>query len=209
MNKKLRTILIVGVIAFFSLSIGYLARSQIRVAISTTSARLSQEPNEPYPIIETENLSIQQKNIINFTKAEYEKQAVSYDVNVLEYTEGVKEAWCADFISWTMLQAEIPLSNPHSGHWRIPGVLTLQEYYKENNRYVDADGYQPSVGDVAIYIGRHTLGLLSRQHANIVIAVDDNNMMTTIGGNENGRLKLVTQPIKENKNSLVGFGKLQ
>jgi hypothetical protein len=107
-----------------------------------------------------------------------------------------------------MMKSGTPYNNPNSGSWRIPGVYTLQTYYKAHGRYVSVGNYRPQVGDVAFYIGWHTFDLFSTQHVTIVIKVDGNEM-TTIGGNEDGRIRVDTQPIKAGENSLVGFGKLQ
>lgn len=106
-----------------------------------------------------------------------------------------------------MWQAGTPLSNPNSGSWRIPGVLTLQSYYRSVGKYKTVGSYTPKTGDVAIYIGKNTLDGRSHQHTNIVLGVDKGTM-TTIGGNENGRMRVSTQSYKRDQNGLVGFGVL-
>ena len=64
------------------------------------------------------------------------------DVTALDVL-GVEEPWCADFVSWIMREAGLPLSNPNSGHWRIPGVYTWQEYYQSQSRFQEVgDGYR-------------------------------------------------------------------
>ncbi len=182
-------------------------RHSIRTAVTTITARLSSEANAPFPTIHTAGLSAQQVRIINIARTEYAKHPISYDQTVLQYTQSVKEAWCADFVSWVMEQSHNVYRNPNSGNWRIPGVYTLQEYYQAQGRYATANEYQPKPGDVAFYIGKHTFGLLSTGHVALVIQVSG-KQMTTIGGNESGRLRLDTQSITAGDHSLVGFGKL-
>jgi hypothetical protein len=184
------------------------SRHGIRTVITTASAHLSPNTTAPFPDINTNALSKQQASIIAFAKNEYQKHPVSYDQTVLKYTQGNKEAWCADFISWIMQQSGASYKNPSSGSWRIPGVFTLQDYYKTQNRYETVSNYEPQPGDVAFYIGKHTSDLFSTEHAAIVIQVSGHEM-TTLGGNEGGRLRLNTQRIKRGENSLVGFGKLK
>lgn len=57
---------------------------------------------------------------------EYAAQA-----GMAKYSEGNDEPWCADFTSWVMRASGKPFSNPNSGHWRIPGVLTLTAYLRD------------------------------------------------------------------------------
>lgn len=185
------------------------AKRTIRITGSTLFARVSSPTNEPFPSVNTNGLNDIQKKILNLTQEEYAKKPVSYDSNVLTYSEGVKESWCADFVSWIMKESGEPYTNPNSGHWRIPGVLTLQEYYKSEKRYIDADAnYTPQTGDVAIYIGTKTLDQRSNQHTNIILKTDG-DYMYTIGGNERGRLRIDKQNYKEKQNSLIGFGTLE
>ena len=180
-------------------------RSYFKSAISSALAHLSSRTSEPFPTIETVGLSTEQIAIVKLSSQEYAKKPVSFDQNVHIYTEGVNEPWCADYVSWIYKKAGTPLSNPNSGSWRIPGVLTLQQYFKSTNRYKSVGAYTPKTGDVAMYVGNKTLDGRSRQHTNIVLKVE-NNSMTTIGGNERGRLRVSSQPYNTDENSLVGFG---
>lgn len=181
-------------------------RHGVRTLVTIGAARLSPAADAPFPTFDTSNLTKQQANIIMLAKQEYLKHPVSYDQNVLKYTDGNKEAWCADFISWAMQQTGNSYKNPNSGSWRIPGVYTLQEFYKTQNKYVSADVmYEPKVGDVAFYIGRHTFDMFSTEHVSLIVEVKG-DMMTTIGGNEGGKLRLDSQKISPGENSLIGFG---
>lgn len=116
-----------------------------------------------------------------------------------KYSEGVKEPWCADFVSWVLREAGAPLSNPHSGSWRIPGVYTLTDYFEAAGRFRDP-GYRPEPGDVVLYSPDWRLG----QHTNFVVAVDGDEM-TTIGGNEGG---ISRGEVSLDDSGIVGFGAL-
>ena len=182
-------------------------RPAIRSFISSTQAHLSFPASTPFPEVDQTKLNEQQKRIVTLTKEEYRKRPISFDENVLKYSQGNRESWCADYASWILKEAGAPLSNPNSGSWRIPGVLTLQSYFQSENRYRRVGTYTPKTGDLAIYVGKSTLDGHSRQHTNIVLKVNGNTM-TTIGGNENGRMRISSQPYKTEANSLVGFGVL-
>lgn len=164
-----------------------------------------------FPSISTSGLSTTQQKLLQILQTEYDKDPKSYDQTVLTYTEGNEESWCADFISWAFLKAGKPLANPNNDYWRIPGVLSLQQYFKDNERYTTIDtNYAPQIGDVAFYIGAQTPDNTSGEHAAIVIATTEDTI-TTIGGNEgDGIMRLRTESVQVNKDKgLVGYGQLQ
>jgi hypothetical protein len=172
------------------------------------SAVIQMTPFAPFPSINVSNLSLTQVKILHLLQSEYAKHPAHYDANVMRYTDGNREPWCADFITWIMLQAGVPYKNPNSGGWRIPGVYTVKEYYQSQNRYVPVGNYKPQMGDVAIYDSNQTHDLSNNIHVAIVLVVKD-GVMTTIGGNEGGRLNISTRMLKLGENGLIGFGKLK
>ncbi|MFD4294560.1 CHAP domain-containing protein [Rhodococcus sp. NPDC058505] len=151
-----------------------------------------------FPDIDRAALSAEQARVVDLLAAEHDAQRPG-----TFYAEGVTEPWCADFVSWIMREAGMPLSNPNSGHWRIPGVYTLQEYYESQGRFEAAEaGYRPVVGDVVLYDNTSWVG----QHTNIVVAVDGGTA-TTVGGNEMGRIR-VHRIDWASDSAVVGFGRL-
>ncbi|MDJ0392317.1 CHAP domain-containing protein [Rhodococcus sp. G-MC3] len=147
-----------------------------------------------FPEVDTASLTPSQAQVVDLLRAEHEKQRPG-----TFYSEGVDEAWCANFVSWIMREAGQPLSNPNSGSWRIPGVYTLTEYYQQQGRF-EPKGYSPKVGDVVLYDNSSWIG----QHTNIVVAVDGDTA-TTVGGNESGKVRVHTVDV-ESDSAIVGFG---
>ena len=191
----------------FGLILGWTTvRQEVAGLASMGTANLGRSTLQPFPDIDVSAATPVQARLVELARAEYAKRPRSYDETVMVYTAGVREPWCADFISWIMREAGAPLVNPHSGGWRIPGVLTLREYYQDQNRYQPAGEYRPQLGDVAIFVGKNTADPFSGQHTSLVLAVDGDTM-TTIGGNERGRLRVSTQSIKAGEKGLVGFGR--
>lgn len=190
-------------IVLISVSVAYLYRSSLRIAGSTVTARLSSSSAAQFPDVKTAGFSDQQLKLLHVLKSEYAKKPVSYDANVLKYTQGEKQAWCADFVSWAMSEVGRPFANPNSRSWRIPGVYTLREYFQSQNRYKLAGDYAPTFGDVAVYAKTPT-----NSHTNIVLSVDTKaKTMTLIGGNENGRVRIIqNQSYVAGVRDLVGFG---
>lgn len=150
----------------------------------------------PFPEVDTSALTSEQVTVVELVRAEHERQRPG-----TFYSEGVDEAWCANFVSWIMNEAGQPLSNPNSGSWRIPGVYTLTEYYQAQGKF-EPKGYVPSVGDVVLYDNSSWVG----QHTNIVVAVDGDTA-TTVGGNELGKIRVHTVDVLSDS-AIVGFGAL-
>lgn len=119
-----------------------------------------------------------------------------------KYAEGVREPWCADFVSWVMRESGVPLANPNSGSWRIPGVYTLQEFYAATDRFVPFGDYRPRTGDVLLYRADSAFG----QHTNLVLTADADTV-TTLGGNEFGEIRLHRFRLAQVP-GIVGFGRL-
>ena len=161
------------------------------------SVRLDRSRGEAtFPDIATTNLSPTRQKIISLAKTEFEAQSAG-----TKFSQGAKEPWCANFVSYIMNQAGAPLKNPHTGGWRIPGTFTLREYYEANGRFKPANsGYQPLPGDVAIYRNSPVFG----DHTNIVLK-NDNGVLTTVGGNEMNRIRVFTNRDKQYE-GLLGYG---
>lgn len=111
------------------------------------------------------------------------------------YSQGAYEAWCANFVSWVLKETGTPLRNPDSGGWRIAGVYRMMDTFKANGTF-QARGYKPKPGDVVLYGGSG--------HTNLVVSVNDDGTMTTIGGNESNRVASRTLSVRDA--SIVGFG---
>jgi hypothetical protein len=182
-------------------------RHNAQIAFSKAIIYITPASHTPFPEINTSRLTPLQIKILQTARDEYAKHPVSYDANVLRYTHGAKEAWCANFVSWVMRQSGAAYRNPNSGSWRIPGVLTLREYYQVEGRYKNAGHYKPQPGDVAFYIHKSTFRLFSAEHVALVIKTDGDTM-TTLGGNEQRRMQIDTQTVHAGDNYLVGFGTL-
>ncbi|WP_072805520.1 CHAP domain-containing protein [Rhodococcoides yunnanense] len=150
----------------------------------------------PFPDVDASALTTGQATVVELLRDEHERQRPG-----TFYSDGVEEAWCANFVSWVMREAGQPLSNPNSGSWRIPGVYTLTEYYQEQGRF-EPKGYSPGVGDVVLYDNSSWVG----QHTNIVVAVDGDTA-TTVGGNELGKIRVHTVDVQSDS-AIVGFGRL-
>ena len=161
------------------------------------SVHLDRSPGEAvFPDIDTANLSPTRQKIISLAKTEFKAQSAG-----TKFSQGAKEPWCANFVSYIMKQAGAPLKNPHTGGWRIPGTFTLREYYEANGRFKPANsGYKPRPGDVAIYRGSPVFG----DHTNIVLK-NDNGALTTVGGNEANRIRVFVNHDKR-YDGLLGYG---
>lgn len=135
------------------------------------------------------------KDLLSIVKNEYENPRLGEF-----YAEGIREPWCADFVSFVFKEFGRPFSNPYTGHWRIPGVYTLKEYLQSIDAWHPEPEYRPQSGDIVIYDGS-----LFGTHTNMVVEVDG-NYIVTVGGNEDGRIRLDKIDWTDRKYGVLGFG---
>lgn len=189
-NIKNLTILTIVVFCLFVFNTKFNTPSQIITRQTAVNSRTA------FPKIDESQLSDDQQQVVSILRSEY-----SSNPEGTKYSESVNEAWCADFVSWVFNQAGRPLKNPHSGSWRIPGTFTLREYYESIGKLRLAEtGYSPKVGDIMLYDNPSPFG----QHTNIVI-INDDGVITTIGGNEPGGIRIVKHAKKDDV-GFIGYG---
>ena len=155
---------------------------------------ISPKQRPEFPAVDSATLPRERARIVEAARVEYDRNAPG-----TTYSEGVEEPWCADFVSSVMRKAGVPLSNPNSGSWRIPGVATLTEYLHDSGRWRAAT-HRPVPGDVVLYdVPSHY-----RQHTNLVVAVNGDEV-TTVGGNEADGITLYTTRIGSDP-GVQGYG---
>lgn len=187
-------LLVLGGVVSYEIGYDKILRKISSVGRSVMTDKSQGEPE--LPVIDTAALSDAQQKIVTLTRQEFTDQSPG-----VKFSQGEHQAWCANFVSWIMNEASVPLKNPHSDNWRIPGTFTLHDYYVAEGRFRAVDsGYEPRVGDVAIYRGSPIFG----DHVNIVLK-NENGMLTTVGGNENNRIRVYENTQKQYK-GLLGYG---
>ena len=197
-SKKRRIILsIIALLLIVPITVITQPKIADKLSSLINSTRLDRSSGEAaFPNIDMANLSPTRQKISSLAKTEFKAQSAG-----TKFSQGAEEAWCANFVSWVMHQAGVPLKNPHTGGWRIPGTFTLREYYEAASRFKSANsGYQPLPGDVAIYRNSLVFG----DHTNIVLK-NDNGVLTTVGGNEMNRIRVFTNRDKQ-YDGLLGYG---
>lgn len=197
-NKIILTIIIfLGAACLVTFAVLF-QQSRFNIIPQLVSSHLATNDRPSFPAIDTNQLNSNQQAIIEILKKEY-----ASNPSGTKYSEGIEEAWCADFVSWVFNEAGVPLSNPNSGSWRIPGTYTLREYYESIGKLeLASSGYQPKVGDIMLYDNPSPFG----QHTNIVIK-NEAGVITTIGGNEPGGIRIITHT-EPDKAGFIGYGVL-
>ncbi len=105
-----------------------------------------------------------------------------FSPQVLQFTDGNKEAWCTDFISWVFLKAGHPFKGGIND-WRIPlvyqkvdGVLNLRDYFNYLHAYrTKESGYHATPGDVVLFTRN------GADHAGIVVETSSTGIKTVEG----------------------------
>ncbi len=152
-------------------------------------------PKEQFPTYHDGELTHAQQKLVAIIKTEYDAQPSG-----TKYADGASESWCADFVSWVLRENGTSLINPNSGGWRIPGTHTLRDYFETSGVWhTYGDGYQPKIGDIAIYDGNGPFG----QHTNFVMR-NDSGLLTTVGGNEAGAIRVQRHQLTDDL-KVVGF----
>jgi len=196
-KNKLAPIIGIGIVILCLGALTFvLIQSRFNSIPQVISSLTSSKEKAAFPEVDAANLSTDQQKVIEILRTEY-----ALNPPGAKYSDGVEEAWCADFVSWVFKEADMPLSNPNSGSWRIPGTYTLREYYESAGKLrLSNSNYSPKIGDVMLYDNPSPFG----QHVNIVIK-NDNVAITTIGGNEPGGIRVVkhTEP---DTDGFIGYG---
>ena len=119
----------------------------------------------------------------------------------LKYTDGVWEAWCADFVSWVYKEAGASFTGGASGGWRIASVPNLRSYLQSHGYFYTRDANAPDAkpGDVYVVSGN--------THVGIVIGVENGNLQV-ISGNSSNMVKRTTYTNYKNNPQLAGWGGL-
>lgn len=150
------------------------------------------ENHNKIPPIDTSSMTEAQKQFLAVVTQEFNEQPPG-----TKYSQGVEEAWCADYVSWVRRELGYPMKNPHSGSWRIPGVYTLHEYLQTQHPVHQlGSGYEPKMGDIMLYDVESRFG----RHTNFVLKVEG-DYVYTIGGNEWNSIRVD----KMRLSSLSGF----
>ena len=160
---------------------GFLLGSGAAMAI-TTSGVASAEPhlnNQPNP---------SPNPIVAFAQEQFNNPKPG-----THYSDGVYQAWCANFVSYALREAGAPLGGING--WRNPAVVGLQKNFA-NKGILESRNYVPKPGDTVLYGGDHT---------NIVVDVRGDEIVT-IGGNEtNGGISHRT--ISRHAGKITGYGR--
>ena len=198
-NKNKSTLLLIAgilLVLCFVVGVALFINSRFNIFPQLIESHASSSERAAFPTIDESVLSEGQIKVVSILKTEY-----ALNPDGTKYSQGVSEPWCADFVSWVFNEAGTPLTNPNSGSWRIPGTYTLREYYESIGKLeFEGSGYSPKVGDIMLYDNPSPFG----QHTNIVIK-NENGIVTTIGGNEPGGIRIVTHDKKE-ANGFIGYG---
>ncbi len=194
-----RYVAIIGLVVVLSFAGILLWNSRVNFVPHLISQVVSAR-GESFPGIDESNLTPAQKRIVSIARTEFMEQP-----EYTKYTEGNKEAWCADFVSWVYMSAGVPFTNQNSGSWRIPGTYTLRDYLeKEGLLRLAKSDYEPKTGDLMLYDNPNSFG----QHVNIVVTVHSDGSVTTIGGNEPGGIRVKTHSAYKEP-GFVGYGVLE
>jgi hypothetical protein len=100
----------------------------------------------------------------------------------LDYSGGVYEEWCADFVSWIYNQTDHPLQP--DPNWQVAGVDVIMAIAQQGGAFswhLAGSGYIPQPGDLAV----HSFPGQPHAHVNMFIS-SSGGVSTYIGGDQEG-----------------------
>ncbi len=105
------------------------------------------------------------------------------------YTAGLRQQWCAMFVSWVFKESGTPFQGPDkTAQWRITNARQIAAYLQKSGVWYSKDYVlrhhtQPRVGDVMVFWRGNFEGNLG--HADIVVGVNprEPGHASLIGGN--------------------------
>ncbi len=116
---------------------------------------------------------------------------------ILQFTDGNAEAWCADFVSWVLRAAGTPFSGGASGGWRLAWTPDVRSWFVARSRYRERLVAAPQPGDVVWFSHGH-VGFVT--HA-------DANRIETIEGNASDAVRARTYDAWRLNSNIHGFGR--
>ena len=102
----------------------------------------------------------------------------NWSPQIMVFTDGQREPWCADFVSWVLRAAGKPLTQGVGG-WRVAGAEAIRDLFRSRHRFAERAFAHPEPGDVIVY--RYPWSW----HVGIVVAASEAGL-TTVEGNSGG-----------------------
>lgn len=116
---------------------------------------------------------------------------------VLQLSDGNREPWCADFVSWVLRAAGRPFSGGASGGWRLAWTPDVRAWFAARGRYRPRLVADPAPGDV-VWFGHGHVGIVRR-------AAPD--LLETIEGNADDAVRVRRYPGWRADVRIDGFGR--
>lgn len=129
--------------------------------------------------------------------------AEDYAPAIMTFTQGNREPWCADFVSWVLRAAGKPLREGASG-WRVAGAESIRSNFLARRRFVDRAFAHPEPGDVVVYDYPWSW------HVGIVVSATE-SVLVTVEGNS-GAIAGLEGVVRHERSGwranpfIVGFG---
>lgn len=116
---------------------------------------------------------------------------------VLQLTDGHREPWCADFVSWVLRAAGRPFTGGASGGWRLAWTPDVRAWFSTRGRYRERLVADPAPGDV-VWFGHGHVGFV--RHV-------EPALLETIEGNAEDAVRVRRYPGWRADTRIDGFGR--
>ncbi len=90
------------------------------------------------------------------------------------FTDGNREPWCADFVSYVLREGGRPLTGGASGGWRIAAAAGVRRWFAAAGRWRARDVAIPAPGDVVSFAWGH-VGIVERATPDVLVTIEGNS----------------------------------
>lgn len=192
--------------------------------------KVTRETKEALSEVRLETISGLRGRVVAEARKHIGKRETSHNAgpDIAEFTLGKVEPWCADFVSYVLMKAGVPIKCGQYG-WKVASTKTLMDYFKSEKRWMDLNevGDDSALatcvkpGDVIVWRFANASGEGTGGHTEIVEKVDvANGVIETIGGNTSGpesagkpdsvalKKRRIVDLRKDSAKGTIGFGVL-
>jgi hypothetical protein len=90
------------------------------------------------------------------------------------FTDGNREPWCADFVSYVLREGGRPLTGGASGGWRLAAAADVRRWFVAENRWRSRAVASPAPGDVVSFAWGH-VGIVEEATADLLVTIEGNS----------------------------------
>lgn len=98
----------------------------------------------------------------------------NWSPEIAVFTDGNREPWCADFVSYVLREGGRPMTGGASGGWRIAAAAGVRQWFVAARRWQVRSVAVPAPGDVVSFSWGH-VGLVEQASPEVLVTIEGNS----------------------------------